>query len=65
MTPPHMFALHDLLDGHVFQRSPPPPACTCVQTGSDCDGSFMDWDGDTSDDNSGDEYSGDEVRCLM
>ncbi|CAM9288934.1 unnamed protein product, partial [Pylaiella littoralis] len=32
----------------------------CAETGSDCDGSYMDWDGDTSDDNSGDEFSGDE-----
>lgn len=34
------------------------------QNGSDGDGSFMDWDGDTSDDNSGDEYSGDEVQYF-
>eukprot|EP00903_Cladosiphon_okamuranus_P013346 g12439.t1 len=32
---------------------------SCAENGSDGDGSFMDWDGDTSDDNSGDE-SGDE-----
>ncbi|CAB1116425.1 unnamed protein product [Ectocarpus sp. CCAP 1310/34] len=31
-----------------------------TENASDGDGSCMDWDGETSDDNSGDEYSGDE-----
>lgn len=39
----------------------PPHRCPS-QNGSDGDASCMGWDGDTSEDNSDDEYSGDEVR---
>ncbi|CAM9520163.1 unnamed protein product, partial [Ectocarpus sp. 6 AP-2014] len=35
-----------------------------TENASDGDGSCMDWDGETSDDNSGDEYSGDERQGL-